>query len=45
MVLAALVALVVAVLATHMGGEALTWVSHTWDRGWHFGERLLDRQK
>ncbi|AYF77689.1 thiamine pyrophosphokinase [Nocardia yunnanensis] len=43
-VLAALVALVVAVLATHMGGEVLTWVTHTWHRGSGWVERLLDRQ-
>ncbi len=31
-VLAALVALIVALLATNLGGEVITWVAHTWDR-------------
>ncbi|MTE17215.1 putative cytokinetic ring protein SteA [Nocardia aurantiaca] len=44
-VLAALVALAVALLATHMGDEALTWAAGTWHRGSHWAERLLDRQK
>ncbi|MFE3194291.1 putative cytokinetic ring protein SteA [Nocardia sp. NPDC059240] len=44
-VLAALVALVVAVLATHMGGEALTWATDFWHRGSHWVSGLLDRQK
>ncbi|GAB2535912.1 putative cytokinetic ring protein SteA [Nocardia heshunensis] len=44
-VLAALVALVVALLATHMGGDALTWATDTWHRGSHWVQGLLDRQK
>ncbi|WP_433561724.1 putative cytokinetic ring protein SteA [Nocardia sp. CA-151230] len=44
-VLAALVALVVALLATHMGGEALTWTADTWHRGSHWLQGLFDRHR
>ncbi|MFE3057088.1 putative cytokinetic ring protein SteA [Nocardia sp. NPDC059239] len=44
-VLAALVALVVALLATHMGVEALTWTADTWHRGSHWVQGLFDRHR
>ncbi|WP_067825208.1 putative cytokinetic ring protein SteA [Nocardia inohanensis] len=44
-VLAALVAIVVALLATHMGGELTTSVAHTWDRFSAWVQGLLDRQR
>ncbi|MEU6582594.1 putative cytokinetic ring protein SteA [Nocardia sp. NPDC046763] len=44
-VLAALVALMVALLATHLGVEALTWTANTWHRGSHWAQGLLDRHR
>ncbi len=44
-VLAALVALIVAMLATHMGGEVSDWAVHTWDRGYLWVQDQLNRHK
>ncbi|MEV6774588.1 putative cytokinetic ring protein SteA [Nocardia sp. NPDC051030] len=41
-VLAALVALIVAVLATHMGDELTTWATHAWDRFYLWAHRQYD---
>ncbi|WP_330181723.1 putative cytokinetic ring protein SteA [Nocardia sp. NBC_01503] len=42
-VLAALVALIVAMLATHSGAEVTTWLTDTWHRGSHWLQVQLDR--
>lgn len=42
-VLAALVALIVAMLATNMGDEVFTWASHTWDRGWLWTQTHIEQ--
>lgn len=44
-VLAALVALIVAVLATHMGGDTLTWATDLWDRASAWGHRLVNQYR
>ncbi|MFE6861743.1 putative cytokinetic ring protein SteA [Nocardia sp. NPDC057668] len=41
-VLAALVALIVAMLATHMGTEVLDWVTNAWDRTWLWIQTTID---
>ncbi|WP_459960698.1 putative cytokinetic ring protein SteA [Nocardia sp. IFM 10818] len=44
-VLAALVALIVAMLATHLGSEVVDWTVHTWDRGYLWVQDQLNQKK
>ncbi|WP_327140730.1 putative cytokinetic ring protein SteA [Nocardia sp. NBC_01327] len=44
-VMAALVALIVVLLATNMGGEAATWFTETWHRGSHWLQVQLDQHR
>ncbi|MCU1648335.1 MAG: hypothetical protein JWN03_8610 [Nocardia sp.] len=44
-VMAALVAMIVVLLATNMGGEAATWMTETWHRGSHWIQVQLDQHR
>ncbi|WP_405136052.1 putative cytokinetic ring protein SteA [Nocardia sp. NBC_01388] len=44
-VMAALVAMIVVLLATNMGGEAATWFTETWHRGSHWLQVQLDQHR